>query len=78
MDYDILYKSTMPIRLKGYTNVDWVGYKDDRLKGFIFSIVSWALFWSSKKQSTLILSSREAEYRGTIMLHVKSHGSRGF
>ena len=30
MDYDIIYKSETVVRLKGYTNAVWVGYKADR------------------------------------------------
>ena len=30
MDYGILYKMAMPIRLEGYTDTVWAGYKVDR------------------------------------------------
>ena len=30
MDYDIVYKSNATIRLEGYTDSDWAGYKVDR------------------------------------------------
>ena len=65
MDYDILYKSATSIQLKGYTNADWADYKADRrsTSGFVFSLRSGAISWSSKKQPTVTLSSREAKYR---------------
>ena len=66
MEYDILYKSATSIRLEGYTDADWVGYKEDRRSTFgsVFSLDSGAISWSSKKQSTVTLSSTEVEYRG--------------
>ena len=69
MDYGILYKSATPIRLEGYTDADWAGYKADRrsTSGFVFSLGSGAISWSSKKQPTVALSSTEAEYRGAAV-----------
>ena len=70
MDCGILYKTAMPIRLKGYTYADWAGYKaDGRLtSGFVFSLGSGAISWSSKKQPNVALSSIEAEYRGVVVV----------
>ena len=69
MDWGILYKTTMPIRLEGYKNVDWAGYKADRrsTSGFSFSLGSGAISWSSKKQPIVALSSTNAEYRGATV-----------
>ena len=69
MDYDILYKSATPIQLKGYTDADWAGYKADQrsTSGFVCSLGSGAISWSSKKQPTIALSSTEAKYRGTVV-----------
>ena len=69
MDCGILYKTVMPIRLEGYTNADWVGYKADRRSPsrFVFSLGSGAIPWSSKKQPTVYLLSTDAEYRGIVM-----------
>ena len=69
MDYGILYKSATPIQLEGYTDADWAGYKADRrsTSGFVFSLGSGAISWSSKKQPTVALSSTEAEYRGATV-----------
>ena len=40
MDCGILYKMAMPIRLEGYTDADWDGYKADRrsTSGFVLSL----------------------------------------
>ena len=65
MDCGILYKTAMPIRLEGYTDADWAGYKADRrsTSGFVFSLDSGAISWSSKKQPT---DRRSIEHRGGI------------
>ena len=59
----------MTIRLQGYTNTDWTGYKEDRrsTSGFVFSLANGAISWSNKKQPTVALSSTEAEYRGAAV-----------
>ena len=59
----------MPIRLEGYTDADWAGYKADRrsTSGFVFSLGIGAISWSSKKQPIVALSSTEAEYRGAVV-----------
>ena len=66
---DILYKTAMPIRLEGYTDTDWAGYKSDRrsTSRFVFSLGSGAISWSSKNEPTVALKSTEAEYRGTTV-----------
>ena len=69
MDYGNMYKSNATIRLEGYTNADWAGYKADRrsTSGFVYSVGSAAISWSSKKQPTFALSSTEAEYKGATI-----------
>ena len=61
---------TTSIRLERYTNVDLADYKaDQRLTyGFVFSLESGAISWTSKKQPMVALSSTEVEYkRATIV-----------
>eukprot|EP00253_Pinus_taeda_P025107 PITA_25107 len=50
---------------KCYSDSDWAGNLDDRrsITGYAFSIGSRVISWSSKKQSTVALSSCEAEYQ---------------
>eukprot|EP00253_Pinus_taeda_P036592 PITA_36592 len=54
--------------LSGYTNSDWAGSVDDRKStaGYVFSLGSGAVTWTSKKQQVVALSSIEAEYRGAV------------
>ena len=51
MDYNIMYTSNATIRLEGYTDADWEGYRANRrsTSGFVFSLGSGAISWSSKK-----------------------------
>ena len=48
---------------KGYTDADW-GSGDDRksIGGYTFLLNGAAICWNSKKQTTIALSSTEAEY----------------
>ena len=69
MDCYILYKFATLIRLEGYTNVDWAGYKANQrsTSSFVCFLESGAISWSSKKQPTAALSSIETEYMGAAM-----------
>eukprot|EP00253_Pinus_taeda_P025068 PITA_25068 len=48
-----------------YSDSDWAGNLDDRrsITGYAFSIRSKVISWCSKKKSTVVLSSCEAEYQ---------------
>jgi hypothetical protein len=52
------------IVLTGYCDADWAGDVDDRKShgGYVFTLGSGAISWSSKRQSVVALSSCEAEY----------------
>ena len=54
------------LRLVAYTDADWAGDCDDRRSttGFVVLLFGCAVSWASKKQSTVALSSTEAEYMG--------------
>ena len=53
----------------GFVDVDWAGDVNDRrsTRGFCFTASSAAISWCSKKQSTVALSSCEAEYVAATM-----------
>ena len=55
-------------QLVGYTDVDWAGNaKDHRsASGFMFSLGSVVVTWSSKKQPIVALSSTKTKYRGLV------------
>lgn len=47
----------------GYTDADWGGSEDRKsIGGYVFMINSGAVSWGSRKQSSVALSSTEAEY----------------
>ena len=54
--------------LIGFTDFDWDGDPDDRKStvGYVFTLGSGPITWSCKKQSSISLSSAEAEYRGAV------------
>lgn len=63
-NYGILYSRCNDPKLIGYTDSDWAGSVDDKksTSGYVFSLGSGAVTWSSKKQQAVALSSTKAEY----------------
>ena len=63
-NYGIWYKPVANSNLIGFCDSDWASVIDDRksTSGFIFSLGSGAISWSSKKQASTTLSSTEVEY----------------
>ena len=59
----------MDIELEGYIDADWAGNQTDRrsTSGYVFTLGSATISWSSKKQATVALSSTEAEYRAVAI-----------
>jgi hypothetical protein len=52
------------LRLRGYSDPDWVGDLDERksTSGYTFLLSGGAITWCSKKQSCVALSMMESEY----------------
>jgi hypothetical protein len=61
--FGIHYVEGSCLDLVGYTNSDWAGDSTDRKStlGYVLYLGSRPICWSSKKQSTITLSSVEAE-----------------
>eukprot|EP00253_Pinus_taeda_P006942 PITA_06942 len=60
-----VYQNLKLSSVDGFLDSDWAGNLDDRrsIIGYAFNIGSGVIAWSSKKQSTIALSSCEAEYQ---------------
>ena len=66
--YDIHYAANSELELVGYTDSDWAGDSIDRksTSGYVFMFGGGPIFWSSKKQAAIALSSAKAKYRGAV------------
>ncbi|MCO5571350.1 hypothetical protein L7F22_025088 [Adiantum nelumboides] len=69
LDYALFYEASTELQLSGFTDANWDGSACDRrsTSGFMFSLGSIDITWSSKKQPTIALSSTEVEYRGAAL-----------
>eukprot|EP00253_Pinus_taeda_P012337 PITA_12337 len=67
-DYGLLYTRSSDPTLSGYTDSDWAGSVDvcKSTTGYVFSLGSGAVTWTSKKQQAVALSSTKAEYWGAV------------
>ncbi|KAE8669113.1 Detected protein of unknown function [Hibiscus syriacus] len=65
IDYGLLYKKGEDCKLVGYCDANYVGDHDTRrpTTGYVFNLGSRTIFWCSKRQPTVSLSTTEAEYR---------------
>eukprot|EP00253_Pinus_taeda_P016540 PITA_16540 len=63
--FGIFYAADCTLSLIGYTDSDWTGDGTDHksTSGYVFNFGSRHFCWSSKKQSTIALSTAEANYR---------------
>ncbi|XP_070682896.1 uncharacterized mitochondrial protein AtMg00810-like [Malus domestica] len=64
IDYGIFYEANVPVKLIGYTDNDLAGSIDDckSTSGYVFSLGSGMISWSSRKQPIVALSTTETEY----------------
>ena len=64
IDYGLRYVADCEFRLVGYTDSDWVGSVTDqkRTSRCFFSLGSAVIAWCSWKQTSVALSTTEAEY----------------
>ena len=60
----LTYRGDCELKLVGYTYSDWGGDKETRrsTSGYVFTLAGAPISWSSGRQSTVALSSTEAEY----------------
>ena len=63
-DMGLLYTKEGSSKCVGYSDSDWGGDLDDRksTSGYLFQIGGGPVSWRSKKQSSVALSTAEAEY----------------
>ena len=66
-NFGLLYPRDTDLTLHAYIDVDWAGSVDDRksTNGGAFYMGSRLVSWFSKKQSSIALSTAEAEYVAT-------------
>jgi hypothetical protein len=64
IDYGLSYDGDHDFTLSGYIDADWEGSVSDRkiTSGCCFSLGSAMISWQSRKQSSIALSTVEAEY----------------
>lgn len=60
----LLYKANALSEIAGYSDADWAGDVGDRksTSGYVFLLGGAAISWKSTKQTTVALSTAEAEY----------------
>jgi hypothetical protein len=64
LDYGLCYTRDCDFRLYDYTDSNWAGSASDKknTSGYCFSLGSTLTLWQSRKQSSIALSTAEAEY----------------
>ena len=64
----IFYAAKYDLELVGFAENDWASDNKDRnyTSGYVLIFAYGPISWSSKKKSSIALSSTEAEYRGVV------------
>ena len=64
LNLGIVYEKEPDGNVKGFCDADWAGSVDDRQSttGYIFIYQNAAIYWATRKQKTVALSSTEAEF----------------
>lgn len=64
VNYKLSFDTKNPEQLIGYTDADWASDIDKRRSctGYVFKLSGGSISWKSTRQSTVALSSTEAEY----------------
>jgi hypothetical protein len=60
----LTYRRSDTLEIKGYSDADYAGDKDDRksMTGYVFTLVGGDILWISCKQSIVALSTIYAEF----------------
>ncbi|XP_031503834.1 uncharacterized mitochondrial protein AtMg00810-like [Nymphaea colorata] len=76
LDFGILYEKKTTCQIVGHRDVDYAGDLSTQRSntGYTFSLESGAISWCSKRQSTISLSTTEADLETLSQLHNKAPG----
>jgi hypothetical protein len=63
-DLMLTYRISDTLEIRGYSDADFVGDKDDRkfMSGYVFPLTGGAISWRSSKQSIIASSMMYAEF----------------
>src|SRR5437762_13900027 len=63
LDMSLTFSGSIGLVLEAFSDANWgAGENRKSISGFIFLLAGAAICWQSRKQSTVALSSTEAEY----------------
>lgn len=64
VNFELFFDNKVSTELEGYADSDWAGDESDRKSttGFLFKVLGSTVCWTTKKQSSVAISSTEAEY----------------
>ena len=73
LNYGLFYAYGVDVEVFGYSDADWIGLAYDRrlTSGYVFSLGSGAVSWSSKKQPTIACLAQRQSTEEQLWLHVR-------